>query len=230
MISINTHAILAGLPLFRQMTPAEIANIAQNTREVQVKCGEALFQRGDPSHGFYVVVRGQLKLAFSSPQGAEKVVHLAGPGKTFGEAVMFMGMPYPVYAQALADSLLLHIGKAAVLEGIERDPVFCRKMLAGLSARLHNLISDVEAYSLHSSAQRVIGYLLQHDTDNAGESGPLLISLPASKSVIASRLNISPETFSRVLHALSAADLISVKGRDVSVLDMKKLRDYGQLE
>lgn len=230
MISIKTHAILADLPLFRQMTPAEIDKIAQNTREVQVKCGEAVFQRGDPSHGFYVVVSGQLKLAFSSPQGVEKVVHLVGPGKTFGEAVMFMGLPYPVYAQALADSQLLHIGKAAVLEGIERDPVFCRKMLAGLSSRLHNLVNDVEAYSLRSSAQRVIGYLLQHDTDSTGQGKTLLITLPTSKSVIASRLNISPETFSRVLNELSTAGLISVKGREISILDMKKLRDYGQLE
>lgn len=229
MINIKTHAILADLPLFRQMTPAEIDKIAQNTREVQVKCGEAVFQRGDPSHGFYVVVRGQVKLAFSSPQGVEKVVHLVGPGKTFGEAVMFMDMPYPVYAQALADSLLLHIGKTAVLEGIERDPIFCRKMLAGLSSRLHSLISDVEAYSLRSSAQRVIGYLLQHDTGNTGQGNPL-ITLTTSKSVIASRLNISPETFSRVLNELSTVGLISVKGREISILDMKKLGDYGQLE
>ena len=230
MSGTKVHAILANLPLFKEMTPEEIDRIVQNTRELHASRGEMVFQRGDPAHGFYVVIHGQLKLALSSPQGVEKVVHLAGPGQTFGEAVMFMGMPYPVYAQALADSLLLHIAKAAVFEGLDRDPVFCRKMLAGLSSRLHSLIGDVEAYSLRSCTQRVIGYLLQYDDDNAEGSGNLLINLPASKTVIASRLNISPETFSRVLHDLSAAGLISVKGKDVSVLDIKKLRDYDQLE
>ncbi len=230
MSSTKIHAILANLPLFKEMTPEEIDRIAQNTRELHAARGEMVFQRGDPAHGFYVVIHGQLKLALSSPQGVEKVVHLVGPGQTFGEAVMFMGMPYPVYAQALADSLLLHISKAAVFEGLNRDPVFCRKMLAGLSSRLHSLIGDVEAYSLRSCTQRVIGYLLQYDDDNAEGSGNLLINLPASKTVIASRLNISPETFSRVLHDLSAAGLISVKGKDVSVPDIKKLRDYDQLE
>lgn len=230
MSSTKIHAILANLPLFKEMTPEEIDRIAQNTRELHAARGEMVFQRGDPAHGFYVVIHGQLKLALSSPQGVEKVVHLVGPGQTFGEAVMFMGMSYPVYAQALADSLLLHIAKAAVFEGLNRDPVFCRKMLAGLSSRLHSLIVDVEAYSLRSCTQRVIGYLLQYDDDNAEGSGNLLINLPASKTVIASRLNISPETFSRVLHDLSAAGLISVKGKDVSVPDIKKLRDYDQLE
>lgn len=224
----KVHAILANLPLFKQMGPEEIDRIAQNTRELHTTRGEIVFQRGDPSQGFYVVVHGQLKLAFSSPQGVEKVVHLVGPGKTFGEAVMFMGMPYPVYAQALTDSLLLHISKTTVFEWIERDPVFCRKMLAGLSSRLHSLIGDVEAYSLRSCAQRVIGYLLQHDCDNPGSCKDLHVNLPASKTVIASRLNISPETFSRVLHDLSAAGLINVKGKDVAILDMDKLRAYGQ--
>lgn len=229
MSGTKVHAILANLPLFKEMTPEEIDRIVQNTRELHASRGEMVFQRGDPAHGFYVVIHGQLKLALSSPQGVEKVVHLVGPGKTFGEAVMFMGMPYPVYAQALADSLLLHIAKAAVFEGLDRDPIFCRKMLAGLSSRLHSLIGDVEAYSLRSCTQRVIGYLLQYDDDKAEDSN-FLINLPASKTVIASRLNLSPETFSRVLHDLSAAGLISVKGKDVSVLDIKKLRDYDQLE
>lgn len=227
MSSTKIHAILANLPLFKEMSSDEIERIAQCTRETHASRGEMVFQRGDPSHGFYMVVHGQLKLAFSSPQGVEKVVHLVGPGKTFGEAVMFMGLPYPVYAQALTDSLLLHISRTAVFEGIERDPIFCRKMLAGLSSRLHSLIGDVEAYSLRSCAQRVVGYLLQHDWDHADDGKDVHVNLPVSKTVIASRLNISPETFSRVLNELSAAGLISVKGKDVAILDMKKLRDYG---
>ncbi|MDD5240529.1 MAG: Crp/Fnr family transcriptional regulator [Sulfuricella sp.] len=228
MSSIKVHAILATLPLFKEMGPDEIDRIAQSTRESHVSRGEIIFQRGDPSHGFYVVIHGQLKLAFSSPQGVEKVVHLVGPGKTFGEAVMFMDMPYPVYAQAIADSALLHISRSAVFEGIERDPVFSRKMLAGLSSRLHSLIGDVEAYSLRSCTQRVIGYLLQHGVDMPDDSTDIHINLPASKTVIASRLNISPETFSRILHDLSASGMISVKGKDVAILDIVKLREYGQ--
>lgn len=54
------------------------------------------------------MVYGQVKLAFASPNGTEKVVELMGPGQSFGEAVMFTERPYPVYSQALADSMLLH--------------------------------------------------------------------------------------------------------------------------
>lgn len=50
---------------------------------------------------------------------------------------MFMDKPYMVFAQALADLLLLHISKSAILDEIERDPMLGRKMIASLSMRLH---------------------------------------------------------------------------------------------
>jgi CRP-like cAMP-binding protein len=46
--------------------------------------------------------------------------------------------------------------------------------------------------------------------------------------VIASNLNITPETFSRILHNLSDAGLIEVKGKDVCIRDIAKLRAYDE--
>ncbi|MEN6585389.1 MAG: Crp/Fnr family transcriptional regulator [Sulfuricella sp.] len=227
MSTVKIPAILANIPLFREMSPEEIERIAAGTRELHLARGDVLFQRGDPSTGFYVVIHGQVKLALTSPQGIEKVVELFGPGQSFGEAVMFMGKPYPVYAQALTDSLTLHISKSVVLGGIDSDPAFCRKMLAGLSIRLHRLIHYVESFSLRSSAQRVIGYLLQ-DLEEVQQGQDIQISLPANKNVIASNLNITPETFSRILHNLSDDGLVEVKGKDVLIKDVARLRAYDE--
>lgn len=224
---MKVHAILSNTPLFREGDPAEIERIARGTRELHAARGEVLFQKGDTPQGFYLVVYGQIKLAFCTPQGAEKVVDIVGAGQSFGEAVMFMDKPYLVYAQAIADSLLLHIGKTAVFDELERNPAFGRKMLAGLSRRLHTIVSDVEAYSLRSATERVIGYLLRYEAEEAGTDRTLRIRLPASKGLIASRLNLSPETFSRILHDLCTAGLISVGGREIQVHDLERLRGYG---
>ncbi len=219
---IKVQDLLSKLPLFNEVAPNELDNIAEATSERQVARGETVFRRGDPCVGFHAVVYGQIKLAFVSPNGDEKVVEIIGPGHSFGEALMFMEKPYIVTAQALADTLLLHVAKKAVFDELERDPKFARKMLAGLSRRLHGLISDVEAYSLSSGTQRVIGYLLKDDTHQAGEQ----FRLEVSKTVLASRLNLTPEHFSRILHDLSARGLISVSGREVTILDIEKLRGY----
>jgi CRP-like cAMP-binding protein len=169
---------------------------------------------------------GQLKLAFPSVQGNEKVVEILGPRQSFGEAVMFMNRPYPVFAEAIADSLVLQIGSGAVFRLLEGDASFARRLLAGLSIRLHSLVHDVETYSLRSTAQRVIGYLIQHCPEGNGDGGAVEIHLSTSKQVIASRLNLTPETLSRVFHDLTERRLLKVSGKVITIPDLARLRQF----
>lgn len=225
-VPIKTQAFLSNLPLFRELGADEIDRIAAGTREVRVKRGDILFQKGDPCRGFHIVVYGQVKLLFITPRGEEKVIEIMGPGQSFGEAIMFLEKPYLVTSQALTDSLLLHVAREVVFDEIDRDPKFARRMIAGLSRRLHHLVSDVEAYTLRSATQRVIGYLLRPQNEEDDAQRTTAVTLPAGKSVIASRLNITPEHFSRILHELSDARLIQVDGRTVNILDMERLQAY----
>jgi len=224
--SLKVDSFLRSLPLFSDLQPADIERIATGTTTLRAEKGDTLFRRGDPCNGFHVVVYGQVKLGFTSAQGAEKVVEIIGPQQSFGEALMFLERPYIVSAQTLADSLLLHVAKAAVFREIEADPQFARRMLAGLSRRLHGLVSDVESYSLRSGAQRVIGYLLREGFEHDAAGRVIELTLSTTKNVIASRLNLTPEHFSRVLHELTVARLIEVDGRTVRILDVDRLRSY----
>ncbi|MDY0012875.1 MAG: Crp/Fnr family transcriptional regulator [Rhodocyclaceae bacterium] len=225
---IDIPGLLARLPLFSELTPEHLSLIASATREKRLHKGELLFQRGDHPKGFYLTVWGQVKLAFSSPQGNEKVVEILGPLQSFGEAVMFMDRPYPVFAEALSDTLLLHVASSAVFDQLEQDSGFARKLLAGLSIRLHSMVRDVESYSLRSSAQRVVGYLLQEAAaEPCSSASQRSVDLPTSKQVIASRLNLTPETLSRIFHELSEAGLITVQGKHIVLHDIQKLANYG---
>ena len=219
---INIEALLAHVPLFNGLEADEIARLPRGSREITATRGDILFHKGDTPTGFYLIVYGQVKLAFTSPQGGEKVVDIVGQGQTFGEAVMFMDKPFMVYAQALADSLLLHISKTAILDELDKDPRLGRKMIAGLSMRLHHLINDVESYSLHSGRQRIIGYLLR-EYPQGGERS-ITVTLPTNKGVIASRLNLTQEHFSRILHELSEKGLIVVEGRKIHIPEVERLR------
>lgn len=224
---IPVEQFLVNLPLFSDLTPDEIQRIAHGTRRIYASKGETLFSRGDRCEGFHVVLYGQVKLFVTSPQGSEKVIEIMGPGISFGEAILFMDMPYVISAQTLKDSLLLHVSKSMVLDEIERDPRFARRLLAGMSRKLHQLIRDVEAYSLRSGLERVIGYLLRDDTLSDGSARSASVTLPANKMIVASRLNLTPEYFSRILHELADAGLIVMEGRSVTVPDIERLRTYG---
>lgn len=218
--------ILSRLPLFQELAPAQVNAIATATRERRLTRGEMLFQKGDPSKGFFVIVMGQIKLAFPSTMGNEKVVEVLGPRQSFGEAVMFMDRPFPVFAEALTDCVLLQIGAQGVFDLLSKDALFAKRMLAGLAQRLHGLVQDVESLSQRSSTQRVIGYLIQHCPVDHDGTGPLEIALPTSKQVIASRLNLTPETLSRVFNDLSHQNLIAVHGKQITIHDVQRLREF----
>ena len=223
---LKVSSFLTNLTLFKEASAEEIERIASGTRVLHVLRGETLFRRGESADGFYLVVFGQIKLAFISPQGADKVVEIIGPGMSFGEAVMFLEVPHVVYAQALNDAMLLYISRSAVFYEIAQNPGFARKMLGGLSRRLHGVVSDVEAYCMRSGAQRVIGYLLRDAETEGSDATQVTVDLPANKGVIASRLNLTPQHFSRILHDLIEEGLIYVDGRTVRILDITRLRAY----
>jgi len=221
-INIETH--LSRIALFSGLEPEHIAAIAKVTREIRCKKGEALFHRGDPCSGFHIVVVGQIKLSFTSPQGIEKVVEVIGQGQTFGEAIMFLDKTYVVSAQALADSLLLHVPKSAILAELDQNHEFGRRMLAGLAMRAHQLMLDVEGYSLLSGKQRIIGYLLHEIPESEQLRNAAVVELTVTKGVIASRLNLTQEHFSRILHELSVLGLIQVDGKRINIPSLAHLR------
>lgn len=225
-LRIKTTTYLANLALFQQVPAEFLQRIALGTTELRLAKGKTVFQRGDPCVGFHVVIYGQVKLGFVSPQGAEKVVEIIQPGQSFGEALMFTDRPYVVFAQCLADSLLLHLSKSTIDSEIERDPRLARRMIAGLSMRLHGLIQDVEGYSLRSGVQRVIGYLLRDIDSRDDSTTPTRIMLETPKGVIASRLNLTPEHFSRVLNELAHEGLITVHGAEIQILDSQRMRGF----
>lgn len=226
---LDIPSYLSVMPLFQEMTPAELDTLAAGCVLSTLARGDMVFRVGQPCNEFHVVIRGQVKLYAIAANGNEKVIELIGANSSFAEALMFTERPYIVNAQALTETLLLTVRKAAVVSEIERDPRFSMRMLAGISRRLHGLIHDVEAYALHSGVQRVIGYLLNDCPENDEHHTcceTATVSLPVTKATLASRLSLTPEYFSRVLNELEQAGLIAREGRDIRILDRRRLAAY----
>ena len=205
----NIPRFLATQALFSHLSPDELTRVAAGCVVRRLSRSDTVFRYGEPCNEFHVVVLGQVKLFALSPAGQEKVIELVSPGHSFAEALMFTGKPY-------------------ILNEIHLDPRFCMRMLAGISRRLHGLVHDIESGALHTGMQRVIGYLLR-DVPAEGALGnePHTVSLPVSKATIASRLSLTPEYFSKVLHELEAEGLIRIDKRDILITDPAALGHYG---
>lgn len=217
---LDVIGALSSLPMFQTLNAQELARLAVGTRVLRAGRGQVLFSKGEPAENCHIVLFGKVKLALSAGTTQEKVLEIVGPGESFGEALLFLGKPYPVTAECLVESLVLQVPGSNLFAAVDANPRFARQVLAGLSARLHRLINDVEAFSTRNAAQRLVGYLL--NLCGGGSSA----ELPTSKHVIASLLNLTPETLSRILHALTVDGLIEVDGRRIVIRDAGRLREY----
>jgi CRP-like cAMP-binding protein len=196
----KTADFLAHLPLLRGIRPDELARIEAGTTRRSLARGDTLFRQGDPNTGFHAVVYGRIALHARSGSKGERLADVIGPGRSFGEAVMFLEKPYIVSARALADSLVLHVDKETVFAALERNPRLARRMIASLAEKLHATV-------------------------RAG-SKAATVTLPGTKRSVASKLNLSPEHFSRILAQLARQGLIGVDGRRITIPDPDRLRDW----
>lgn len=230
-MSGDLRQAIASAPMFGGLDGAHVDFLAAQSRSIFLPAGQVLFRRGTPSTGFYMVREGRMQLSVSNSEGVVKVVEILSPGSAFGHAVMFLREPYPVDATALADTRLVFVPVGAVDRVLDEDPSMARIMLASMAKRLQSKVQDIAMLSLQSASQRIVAYIL-----GAVEAGPrplteavsASVELPALKQVLASRLGMTPETFSRAMRTLSGDGLIRVDGSVVEIPDVGALDAYSR--
>ena len=215
MGATDIQAALAVSHLFSALSEIQLERIRRHCHITDMVEGESLFFQGDNATSFYLVLSGRIKLYRVSPEGKEKVVEIMETGATFAEALMFMDEPhYPVTATALAPSRVIVINgrefKAMLRESVDS----CFLLMGSMSFRLRGLIREIDALSLDTGTVRTIAYLLHQAPADADS-----FELKVAKSVIASRLSVKPETFSRILKNLHERDILSIDGRNVTIHD-----------
>ena len=211
--------------LFRRLSEDQLKRVAGRAERVRKQDGEFLFKQDDAAERFYLLTSGQIKLFRLSIDGDEKVIEVIKPGATFAEALMFLERPsYPVGAQALVDSEVISIDARDFVSMLRESVDTCLLLASDLSQRLHGLIREINDLSLHTGTRRVAAYLMLHAPEGCDEC---VLDLP--KQVLASRLSIKPETLSRIFRRLINADLISIQGTRITILDRTHLEDVAQL-
>lgn len=213
--------------LFSGLDEEQIAKVRQSMRTLHLEEGERLFDFGIHADRFFLVHSGQMKLFRLSVDGVEKVIEIIQAGQTFAEAVMFMERQnYPVSAEAIAASEVYSFDSRGFLQVLRESTDTCFHLLADMSMRLHMRLNEIDHLTLQNATYRMINYLSQQIPE--GGTTNVTIELNAPKSIIASRLSIQPETFSRILSNLQKEGIISVHGKQVEIHETRKLQEYVQ--
>ncbi len=225
--SMDILSFVANVPLFKGLPADQLDRIAGIGVPRVYRRGEIVFSDGEEANGFYVAMRGRIKIFKLSPEGKEQVLHIMGFQEPFGEAAVFIGGKFPAHAQALEESLLIFFPASAFLHLTRNDPTLAMNMLALLSQRLKQFAGLVEQLSLKEVPGRLASYLI-YLSDRA--QGADLVELDIPKTLLANVLGTIPETVSRVLGKMTSEGLIEVEGRRIRLLERKKLETLSRGE
>ncbi len=216
-------ALLKDVYLFEMLDERQMAKILQSSALISLNSRETLFEAGQAAQRFYLLKSGQIKLYCISADGDEKVMEIIHPSQTFAEAIIFMHKhAYPLSAEAIKKSELISFSMQTFKEILEQSTETCFRLMAGMSRRLHARIYEINNLTLHNATYRLVVFLLDQLPSEVFELSRIHLTTP--KSVVASRLAIQPETFSRILTRLSRTNLIEVDGNDITLLDVEGLR------
>jgi CRP/FNR family transcriptional regulator, dissimilatory nitrate respiration regulator len=210
--------------LFTGLDDKSRDSIARLAVDRRVPQGYVIFREGEPADGLYVVIEGKVKVFKLSGDGRQQILHVFGPGQAFAEAAMFAGETFPAFAETMVDSRLAFFPRDRFLKGLSENPAMAAGLIASLARLCRQLTTLVEQIALSDVSGRLARYL----TDLARRKGVPLkkgagLRLDMPKGELARHLGTAAETLSRALARLSAAGIIEVDGKAITVLNARKL-------
>ena len=209
-------------PLFGGLDDDQLNQLIETARIIHLGEGQHLFQCQQTASEFFMVRSGTIRLYLSAPDGTEKVIHLVTAGETFAEAITFMeGQAYPVNASAVDSCVVLAFSNQTFRAILRASTDTCFRLMADMSTWLKRQLADIDALTLQNATLRLTNYLLHQAP--AGTESEVTIRLGAPKHVIASRLSIQPESFSRILRNLQREGHITTEGNLIHIKDIRTL-------
>ena len=196
-ITSEQRDFIEELPFFINLPEEIITGLLQHAQVREYKKGKLLFLEGEVSSRLHIMLSGWVKLFKGTSSGDETVLQMLSSGDMIAESAVFLNANYPVSAQVAKNAVILTLPAPIIRERIKEHNVLALRVLDGISKHSHNLIQEFENIRLKPATERVGWFLLKLLLDQG--KVPDLIELPYDKSLIASYLDMKPETFSRTL-------------------------------
>ena len=125
---ISTVQILQQMPLFHNLSEAQMMSMAESSSRLVLSRGELIYEQGSQADSFYIILSGRVQLTRVTGQGDETLGSL-DEGDYFGLETLEEEMLRQSNASALTDVILLVFDSARIKEFADRYPVLEKRFL-----------------------------------------------------------------------------------------------------
>lgn len=223
MNQTDTLALLSDHYLFSPLEAESRQKLLKNSHIHKYPANSLVFQKDESANHFFVILRGSVRLYFSSPDGKEKTVRIFSQGSSFAEALTFMRRDsYPANAMTMEESELLAIDSETYRNMLAENPDLAVALLAKCCEHIHMLSRQIEMLSVLDARSRLLEYLRQQLPDNAKDG--VKFPIPMNKKELAEFLAIRPETLSRLLRQLENEHILHWQQNQAEILNLTALK------
>ncbi|HIJ38877.1 MAG TPA: cyclic nucleotide-binding domain-containing protein [Rhodospirillaceae bacterium] len=184
---------------------------------------ELLFNKGDAADRFFVVLAGRVHLFALTENGDQTIIEVIAKGESFAEAAIFARGDYPLNAEVISGTRLLNIPAKPFLRRVASQKGLAAQMLGSLARWERRLINEIADLKNRSPVQRLGLFLIA--LAPPGQTNRLELHLPLAKGNLASRIGVTPESFSRALKRLEKSG-VSCRGQRFIIEDVEALRQF----
>jgi CRP-like cAMP-binding protein len=216
--------ILEKSPVFENCDAASLTIFAAQSTIITAEKGQVLFVHEDKAKRFFVIIHGWVKLFRETLDGSQAIIDILPAKNIFGETSVFEEDSYPYSAEAVESTKLISIPLSVLKSEIDQNPKMIMAMLSYMAKMRRQQDRELEHLVIQNAPQRIGCFLLR--LTNQNEIGPIKIQLPYDKSLVAARLGMQPETFSRALTKLKEATGLEINGATISLSDIKQLIQF----
>ncbi len=188
---------LKDIQMFSKLSDKHLFEIRNNSIERSFTKDSIVFYEGDKGEYFYVLLEGKIKLYKTSPKGTQIEINRLEAPAIVGEYACFERMPFPATCEFIEDGKMVMIPYKYIYKYLE-NPDFSLEMIKSLTSKIMVLSALVHKETIYSSEAKVAKILLENSE----------IFRKLKYNEIASILNLTPETLSRILNKLKKEQII----------------------
>ncbi|MFA5627075.1 MAG: cyclic nucleotide-binding domain-containing protein [Thiohalomonadaceae bacterium] len=218
--------LLGNVPLFAEVSASALQNLASNAHIKQYERNQVVFRASDLPEDLHVLILGSIQLDISTAEDREAVLELLQPHETFVVAAALTAQPYLMSAHAVEPSTVLHIPVNLLLSELRNDPELSLALLGSMAQQYRYLVREIKGLRLRTASQRLALYFLHLSENTLGDKS---VRLPYEKKLLAARLGMTPESFSRAIAELRRHGA-EVQGDTIHITNLDTLHRYCRLD
>lgn len=216
---------LAGIDIFGDLEPAEIARLERRCTWRRYKKQEVIIDRQENSREVYFIASGKVRIVNYSLSGREVTFDDFGAGDYFGELAALDSRPRSANVVATVDTTVATLTHETFKELLREHPEVALRIMVHMAQVIRNGTERIMDLSTLGAHNRVYAELLRLAKDGMREDNTAVIRPIPIHGDIASRVSTTRETVARVLGDLSRAKLVKREDNRLIILDVDRLTD-----